>query len=304
MMNIPELKQRAGEALQKASYDPKLLILIHAGATWVLTFLVNLVTLLLDQGIGQTGGLSGIGFRSVLTTAQTVLSIGQVFAVTFWQAGWLAATLKIWKAEPAFPRDLLTGFHRFGPLLRLILLQWLVIFGMSLGFSYFAIFAVTVFLPVFHFGTTVSTLVLPIIVVCLLLALIIPIFYRLRLAQYFILDGTTSRAASALRMSSDAMNGHSMELFRVDLHFWWFYLLELMAAAISALPMLVEEFFFIDAGWAGNLLCLLLSCVLQLVLYGYCKPKIDVTYVACYETLTFKPAAQELPPQEFYHEAD
>ncbi len=303
-MNIPECKQRAGEALQKASYDPKLLILIHTGAAWALTFLVNLVTLLLDQGIGQTGGLSGIGSRSLLTTVQTVVSLFQLFVLPFWQAGWLAATLTLLKEEPTSPKDLLAGFHHFGPLLRLMLLQWLVIFGMSLGFSYFAIFAVSIFMSVFQFGIATLTLVLPVIVVGLLVVMIIPIFYRLRLAQYFILDGTTRRAAAAMRMSSDAMSGHCLQMLRVDLHFWWFYVLELFAALISALPLMLQLYFLIDSGWAGSLLCLLLSCVLQLVVYGYCKPKIDVTYAACYEALTFRPVAVELPPQEFYYEPD
>ena len=79
------LKAEAAERLASASYDPKKLILIHSGVQVALALLLALVQYLLDRKIGDTGGLGGMGTRSVLETIQAVLTIAQMTAAVFWQ---------------------------------------------------------------------------------------------------------------------------------------------------------------------------------------------------------------------------
>ena len=121
-MNISDrrgLKAEARDALAAASYDPKKLILIHSGASIALGLVLALVNYLLSLGIDGTGGLSGVGMRSILETAQSVLMIGQLTVAVFWQIGYIFAAMKIGKGETVGVRDLLQGFRNFGPVLRL-----------------------------------------------------------------------------------------------------------------------------------------------------------------------------------------
>ena len=68
-----DLKESAAQKLSEASYDPKKLVLIHTGLIVALNLAVNGLNLYLSEQIGTTGGLSGLGLRSVLQTAQTIL---------------------------------------------------------------------------------------------------------------------------------------------------------------------------------------------------------------------------------------
>ena len=79
-----DLKQRAATVLAPHSREVKKLILIHTAAVLALTLALMLIHYALDHGIESTGGLSDIGTRAMLTTAQMVLQLFQMVAVPFW----------------------------------------------------------------------------------------------------------------------------------------------------------------------------------------------------------------------------
>jgi len=82
------------EARQRSRGNEKLKIAaIHAGITAGVALMVTLLQLLLSQGIGNTGGLSGLGMRSLLQTAETVLSGANTVLMPFWNVGFLFAAL-------------------------------------------------------------------------------------------------------------------------------------------------------------------------------------------------------------------
>ena len=68
----------------------------------------------------------------------------------------------------------------------------------------------------------------------ILIALLIPLFYRLRLTTLAILDGE-NRVLRTMFTSWKAMQGKCLQLFFLDLRFWGYYLLTglSMAAAYS-----------------------------------------------------------------------
>ena len=87
-----------------------------------------------------TGGLGGIATRSMLSTIQSVLNLFQTALMPFWQAGYLTVSLAIARREKADREDLFSGFHRFGPFLRLYLLQGLIIGALLIASNYVSSF--------------------------------------------------------------------------------------------------------------------------------------------------------------------
>ena len=73
--NRAALKQAARDSLLASKGDPKRIILIHTLVSLGVTFLLGAISFALEHQISNTGGLSGLGLRSVLSTAQAVLQI-------------------------------------------------------------------------------------------------------------------------------------------------------------------------------------------------------------------------------------
>ena len=121
--NRRELKQAAAASLSSAPGNYKRLISIHIGLTLAVTFAISIFSFVLDEMIGSTGGLGGVGTRAMLETAQSSLLMIQTVAAPFWQFGWLCTIMAVSRQETTSFDTLLTGFRRFGPYLRLMLLQ-------------------------------------------------------------------------------------------------------------------------------------------------------------------------------------
>ena len=83
-MDIRNLKSTAADRVSTASYPPRRLALIHTGAAVILSLLLTLVNYLLVGGMEDTGGLAGIGTRSILATAQTMLMLAGTLIMAIW----------------------------------------------------------------------------------------------------------------------------------------------------------------------------------------------------------------------------
>lgn len=299
--NRRALKTAAAEALQAASYDPKKLILIHTAASVVLSLALSLMDHALQQQISGTGGLSGVGNRAILETVQAVLSVGQFAAVLFWQIGYVFVALKISRRESVGPRSLLEGFRQFGPVLRLRLSMGLMYAGIGFACFYGAvmIFGMTPWaqplLEAGEIGTEEAILaaldecILPLTLVTLavMLVLMVPYWYRLRMAEFALMDHPRAGAMTAIRMSRWMMHRNRMNLFKVDVSFWWFFGLETLVTMIAygdlLLPMLGVEL-----PWSATVsyyVFLVLCYAGQLALYWWRGNTVQVTYAMCYEAL-------------------
>lgn len=307
------LKSNARLRLDAARPDPRRMVLIHIGVILLLNLLASGLNLYLEHHIGSTGGLSGLGTRSILQSLQTFLQYAILIFSPFWQAGFVFVSLRWADGNPCKTTDLLSGFSRAGTLLAYQLLLLLVYFvsGMACGYIAGMVFLLTPFsepltellMPAFTAGEAVDMnallsldnaalmeAYLPMLVIYLLILLpvIALIAYHLRLTTYFIMDESRPGAFAAMLASLRAMRGNRLKLLKLDLSFWWFYLLEAIAVAVCyldvllpvlgiALPFDPTVFYFVT---------LILYCVLELLLSLWLKAQVDTTYALAYREIS------------------
>lgn len=259
-MDPRNVKQDASASLAGANYDMKKLALLHTAAVVLFSLVTSLLSWLLELGMDATGGLSGIALRSMLGTAQSVLSLAGSFALPFWQMGFLYAALRCSRRETVAPGDLLEGFRRFGPVLRLNLLLSLVVMGVMMACLYIAA-TIFMFSP-FSNGLTEATEALlastdptaitdemimgllphmgwlPVLTGLVLIAIGLPMYYRYRMSEFALLNGAKG-ALAAMRESTWLSRGRRMAMFKFDLSFWWFYAAQLGMVVIAYIDVIL-----------------------------------------------------------------
>lgn len=308
-----DLKNAAQASLNRDPQAAGRLVLLHTGASLALTLAATLLDYVLQQRIGATGGLSGMGMRSMLSTLQSILRYGQMLVLPFWELGYLYITLRIARGEPAAPGHLLEGFRRFGPILRLKLLLGLIYTGLGIVAGYISS-AVLMFTP---WGMTLSETLLPyftenavldenlvldeaaanaiadamlpimLIFLGVFLLLSLPVLYRYRMADLYLLDHPGEGAISAARNSRRMMRGNCIRLLKLDISFWWYYLLSTLVTLVclgdAGLALLG-----VTPPWGeatGMLIFTVLYAALLLLLHWRCRNQVEVTYAHAYGVL-------------------
>lgn len=248
------LRQEAANRLRQVAYNPKRLVLLHTAIALGSSLLTTLISYLLSLQIAETGGLSGMTLRSVLATAQSVLELAVAIGFPFWNIGLLFAILRWTTGQAAVPADLLQGFRRFFSVLGLLFLRAALFLMLAIGITNisstiymmtpFATPLVNLLTPLMQQGSAVESLmtdaffsallkeVTPLIIVSAVpfLLLAIPLFYRLRFADFAVIDGLS--AGKALLKSFSITPKKFWPLLKLDLSFWWFYLLQMLSVAI------------------------------------------------------------------------
>lgn len=320
-LHTSSLHRQAKQLLANAEPHPKKLVLIHTAVALGSTLLMTVVNYLFNLQIADTGGLGGLGIRSLLTTVQSVLELGVVMALPFWQIGLLYAALRWARGENAGVTDLLQGFRRFGTVF-------------AFRFFYGSLFAVLAF-SLLCFSTNIfmltpwaaplqemfasiadattpeqlETLLTPelisqatgsmtplfILFGVLFLAVAVPLFYRLRFSEYAVMEG--SGAAKAMVHSLKITRKNTLQLVKLDLHFWWFYLLQLLTLAVSyadAIASMLGISLPVSAD-VGFFLFYVLGMLLQGLLLWQYQGTLSATYCLAYDA--FQQTASENPPQ-------
>ncbi len=311
------LKSAAAEALSAAPNDPQKLILLHTGIVLLLSLLLTVVDYLLEKAIAGTGGLSGMGTRSLLTTIQSCLRLAQMILLPFWQIGYTFVTMHFARREQALFGDLTVGFARFFPILRLYLLQGALYLAIAMVSSYVGSFlfmltpwsvslmsaamelmnsgSMETLDAVMESALTQAFVPLMICYLVVFLAVAAPFFYRFRLANFVLLDQPEKGALFALKTSRSLMRGNAMTLFKLDVSFWWFYALDLLVGIVCyadallallgvTLPVSADAAFFIS--FFAYLIC-------QLGLYLWRRNEVSTTYALFYDAL--KPLQPQTP---------
>ena len=315
------LKQTAAQALSRAERDPKKLVMLHTAVSLGISLLMTLLNYLLENSIGSTGGLSGLQLRSVLETAQQAVQLIGSVALPFWQLGIVFCILRLSRTQPTGPADLLEGFRRFGPALRLMLLKGVIFAGIAMVCSYIsaAIFLATplaepvvaTMTELMEAGTELTlddaTLelltgqlmrVMYIFVPVFLIAAA-PVFYRLRFADFAIMDQPRTGALAAIGKSWKMTKRNCWSLLRLDVSFWWFYLLEGATLVIGYLDLLLDAV-GITLPVDGTVLfwvLYVLYMLCRLGLYRQCYAGVQTTYAAAYEALLQAPESPKAPPK-------
>jgi len=307
------IRQTAAEKLSQAQYDPRRLVLLHTGAALALTTILTVLNYILTQRIDTTGGLAGLGNRAILETARTMLQYASVILLPFWELGFVFAALRLARGQEAKPESLLEGFRRFFPALRLMLLRLVLYIGVALCCINFGatIYAMTplaqpvveLLEPIVNAETaqemqllleqvsmeTMVKVIWPAWVIfgVLYVLLMIPLLYRLRMAEFVLMDEQKVGAFAAMSKSNRIMRRNCWKLFRLDLDFWWFYLLQVLLTVLCygdiliemlgiSLPMDPDVRFF---------LFYLVYAFGQLALYAYAWGRVQTTYGVAYDVL-------------------
>lgn len=298
---------------------------IWAGVAAAAGLLGSLLSFFLDSRIAQTGSLDGIGLRSFLSTVQMAVSLFTMIALPFWNIGHTAAALEISRSRQAKSDLLLEGFRRFGPVLRYHLLQALLVIvlaivSMNVGNVLFSLtplalpltaqmmeimetmYASPDYVPDPAAMEEILKGTIPLLIGCavLFLVLYILVAYRLRLVPWLLMDEPRCGALAAMAASVRQMRGCCLSLFLLDLRFWWFYLAEMLIAALCygdvLLPLLgVNLPVSRDAAY---FLFYAAAMVAQVGLYGYAKNRLAVTYAKFYDAaLPYRAGTQPMPPE-------
>ncbi len=324
ILNSRELKARTRETLSSAACDHKKLVLIHTGIIVGINILVSLLQLYLNQQISSAGGLSGLGTRTILETAQRVLQYAVNLALPFWEIGLIFVALRLARGEQAEFYHLAEGFRRLGPVLRLYLLEGFIYMGAGMISMYVGAFLYSVtplalpmqklILPVVESGGSVEevyavldtmsvqelfNMFLPALILIGVIFLVLALFlrYRFRMAQFLVMDQPGTGAMMALLASSRMTKHYRMKLLRLDLSFWWFYILVALSGAVMYADTLlgyagIELPLSADAMW---IICYILGCLIQLVIYRRYYGYVQTTYATAYEVLRTRPAEEPKP---------
>lgn len=316
---------QAASCLNEASYNPRRLVLLHSGIALGLSLALTVISFLLSRGIGETGGLSGIATRSLLSTIQTILQYASAILLPFWQIGFVAAAMAIARKQPFGPQTLLRGFYRFGSVLGLMFTQALLIFAVAFVLIYacsslymmtpLAAPFIEIMEPVIQNTSllsgeqiyldeatvaAVSQTLTPLIIfyAIVFLAVIIPLSYRFRMAEFVLMDENRTSGLRAMVASAKLMRRNRLALFRLDLHFWWFYLLQGLAVVVgygdSILPILgIDLTMNKDVAF---FLFFILQLLGQFALHLWAKARIQTSYALVYQELKTA-AAEQVPPQ-------
>lgn len=315
--NIRTLKEDAAQALRKGR-EPRKVVLCFATITVLVAAALTVLSYWLGQQMDGAGGLSNLGTRAILSTAQTALPLVQMVVLMGLELGYRHAMIRISRRQYADHTDLKVGFRKFFPLLRLMLLQAFAYFAIGMLayqlsttiylFTPWAEEMMELILPLADASGTMdptaimtdafldqaAPLVMPMLVLfaVVLCGILIPVSYRLRFAQYALLDDPRPGAFAAIRASYAMTRKNCLNLFKLDLSFWWYYLLSTFVGALAYLDALLPMFgirlpinetlaFFLCYG-------LYLAATFGMVML--LRNKVECSYIMAYDSLREKPA--------------
>lgn len=306
-MSIPSakyLKKKASNRLQSGK-DPKKVVLAYAGIVAASSLVVTVVRNLLNSQISQTGGIQNIGTRSMLTTADTVLTIAQLLLVMCLTLGYTGSMLRIARGQYASPNSLKAGAERIWLLLRTRLLQGLILAAASFSLC-FLVVNVCLLTPLSSrliavMGTfsaealmaddiallSLYSAMLPIMLIYLV-ALVPLLWYfscTYRMVDYLLIDRPQLGAFGALRESRRMMQGNKKMMLRVDLSFWWYYVLQAVVTVLVYLDAVLALF---GLGLPAEVLywgTIMLYLAADFAVRYFFSNKVAVTYALFYDSL-------------------
>lgn len=297
-------------ALDASVYPPKKTIMIHSGVTIGVGLLLSVLTYLLDIGIDQTSGLGGIGVRAVLETIQSMLQTTNMLLMPFWAIGYTRAAMNWSRREHADAVTLLSGFHYLGSVLRLLLVQSLIFAALGIAGAYGGsalflmmpgaepLYALTeemvnagitdpnVLLESEEYLSAAKPMVLYMLAVAALL--IIPVAYRLRFAEFALMDAPRKGALRAVKKSWRMTRRNCMPLLKLDLRFWWYHLAVVLIAvlgygdvvlAVAGIELGISADAAMFAFYIVALLC-------EFGLYVWKKNEVFTVYALAYDQLS------------------
>ena len=312
-MDHHDWKAEAANALRQPNYSPRKIVLIHTGAVAALSVLLSLLSLLMGKVANNAGGgLSNMGTQAMIASVQAFLPMLVVLVQPFWNVGIQQAALHYSDNRSVAPRDLLGGFFRWKPIITSSLMLTVVYMGRVFIASFLSgqIVAFTPFAnvildaaeaqmnnPELDLFALMGDQLIPfmltygLIFAGLLVAFGLPVHYRYRFVNYLLLEQPGMGGMQAMFISRAMTQGRRKALFKLDLSFWWFYLAELLIAALCYGDLILElmGMKLPLSATASSWLFLLISLVAQLALHWFAKPALEVSWAKAFRDISATP---------------
>ena len=308
IQNYRDIRARAAKTLSYTPWDVKKQVLIFGLVPLGLSLLLTCLDLLLNS-LQSGSGIAGLQVYRVLSTASSSLWLAANIFNLFWSPGILYSALMILREQDPYPKGLLRGFRRWAPLLRYTVLLSLAAIALSIALVWFSSIITTPFVisVLESMPTTPTTeaeiyafidamppeqmirFMLPMLIVLfvLTLAILIPISYRLRLAEYRLMDEPKCGALMALLQSNRMMKGNCVAFFKLDLQFWWYYLAMLLATTVAYGDMILAMLGVSLPGpemlWYFGFYVAYLGVLLAI--YVLLRSRVEVTYALAYDAV-------------------
>lgn len=305
IQNYRDIKARANKTLSYTPWDVKKLALVFGLVSLGVGPLLIGVDVLLLKAMENAQGLSGLGLSSMLETVSSLLSYAWNIFILLWSPGILYCGLMLLREQDPWPKGLFRGFKKWAGIIKYTIL--LIAFGVVLVMVIAPIVAA---LSVSFMGEFVEfiskmpeteaemlaymesvsdvqliRMMLPmLIMMCVvMLAVIIPLSYRVRLVQLIIMDEEKIGTREAIRFSFKLTKGSCWQLFRLDLSFWWYYLL---MGVMSVIPMAADLPVFADYNYATVTLILnVVSAIFGVGVYMLGLMKVSTAEAVAYDHL-------------------
>lgn len=311
ILNPRSLRDEANRALARGR-EPKKLVFVYAAIGGILSLLVTLLNLWLDNEISGTGGLGNLGTRAIFSTAQQVIPLVSSVAAMCLEFGYFSGMMRIARGQYADHTDLKVGFQKFWPLVRLTLLQYLVYLAVGIlavqlatiifymtpwalsaaeALQALSVTDMTSLTPEIIEATMEAMMPMYVISGVVFLICLIPVLHRLRMAHFCLLDEPNGRAMAAIRSSSKMMRRRFLSMLKIDLSLWLYY-----AGTAVMLLLMYTDYFFAFLGIPAPMDPLLFSfavygaaLVLQFVIQIKLRNRVEAVYLTAYDRLREKP---------------
>ena len=262
--NTRAIRTAAQEALS-VHQDPQWIPLVYAGISAVLSLAVTVISYVLSLKIEGMTGLANMGNRAIFSTVKTVLPFAQLLFLMVWEMGYHICALRFARRRYVDLTDLKAGFPKLGAVLRTKLLTVAVYLGLAIAAMYASVF-IFMLLPISNAfyeimeplldSTTIlsgglviddatlaaaAAAIWPVFLIfaAIFAVLGLPISYSFRMVPYCVADNSHRGAAMILKESRTMMKGKKLSLFKLDLSFWWFFLLEGIVTTVAYLDSIL-----------------------------------------------------------------
>jgi len=312
LRNLRQIRQFASERVQQ-SPSQKQIVLIYAALALGLTALVTVVSHVLGLMMDNFGGLSNLGKRNLLSSVQSMLPMVQSLLSMCLNVGYLAAILRIARGMYTSPQTLRLGFDRFWLLLRCGIFKGLIMSAVTFVSLYFGVViymltpfsqrAVEIIAPLLDQMSMLNTelviddatyallmeAMVPAFAICgiLLLILGLPVFYNYRMTDYVIIDKPAAGALAVLRESKRMMRGNRLQLLKLDVSLWWYYLAGVAAMVLGygdmLLPMLGLELPISETVAFFGFYVLYLAA--SFAIHIFLRNRVEVCYALAYDAV-------------------
>lgn len=319
------LKERSRQTLASMQTEARRVVIVYTAVLIALAIGSSGLNLYLNSQISGTGGLGGMGLRSVLQSIQDFMSYVNFLFDPFWGAGFLLAMVHTVRGQAPQVRHLAGGFRKIFRMVGYLAFQLLLSLALITLVAQLAsfVFLMTPYGAEFNalmepvmsdpnILTAEGLLNLDLIPTEALVPVMIPMFvifgliftpvyiwlnYHFRMALYLLMTGEMGGTAAHL-VSIRLMKGHKWQILKLDLSYWWYYLLGFaisMAAWLDVLLPLVGVELPFDPT-VMFFATLILHCGLRLALNVWKKCEVDCTYVTAFEDI-LREAQESIQPQ-------